>query len=174
MLRRRAGQLVSIARIPYIEAQANRVPPTPSLASMPSLPLYFRCLSAVAVSWLSGCAARHAADPLPPEPHAIEGRIIGQRYFSGATGPGGLQRIEIALTRTATSADLPPRAYVRVDSATRFAVVTGGIVDWRLPSLPFAYVRVWFRGPHSNPTHADFFGDARIIAIDSIPCPVAR
>lgn len=111
-------------------------------------------------------ACRPIPRTLPSNPPDIRGLVTGSSYDSTSSGPGGLNRIGIRLD-PGSAPGLPPRAYARVDSATRFAVVTSEGIDWRLPDLHGAYVRVWFRSPPSTPTSVDFFGDARIVAIDS-------
>lgn len=118
-------------------------------------------------------ACRPAAPGFPPDAPDFQGRINGIYYDAASTGPGGLRRIAVAVDQKYSPA-LPPTGYAWIDSATRFGVVTESGIDWRMPRLRGAYVRVWLGRHMSNPTDIDFFGTARLIAIDSMPSPGPR
>ena len=115
---------------------------------------------------LAACACRPHRQELPVDAPLFHGRIVGERYSVQSTGPGGLSQVEVALSGP-HKRGLPGIAHIRIDSATRFAVVSASGIDWRIPDIYGTYVRVWSRGGTSNPTNVDFFLTARIVAIDS-------
>ena len=55
-----------------------------------------------------------------------------------------------------------------VDSLTSFVGRARDSVDWSLPQLRGAHVRVWFRSPPSSPNVGEVWARASVIAIDSL------
>jgi hypothetical protein len=111
---------------------------------------------------LVGCQRRDRPSPAPPQ---AEGRVTGQAFDTRTRGLGGLSRITIALHRPTVEYS---RAHIWIDSLTVFVGPARDSVDWSLPQLRDAHLRVWFRGQPSTPNAGEVWGKAATVAIDSI------
>lgn len=113
-----------------------------------------------------GCRAPRPT--VPPAPPNFTGFIVGRSFQQASTGPNGLAR----LTLQAPTPTIPPLAYVRIDSATRFVDATGRGLAWDLTgdrARHRARVRVWFRGGEpTSITNTELWANAGLVVIDSV------
>lgn len=118
----------------------------------------------LALAVLSGC--RREVRPPAPVPADVEGRIAGRSFDARTGGLGGVGRLTLTVESRAFA-----RVHVWVDSLTSFVGAARDSVDWRLPQLLDAHVRVWFRGNPSTPNNDEIWAKADVIAIDSLGTP---
>ena len=123
----------------------------------------FRAVVVVAIL-IALPACKRRGEPLPAPPSA-EGAVVGQAFDARTGGWGGLRRITLALHGPTGEYN---RVEVWVDSLTRFVGPERDSVDWSLPQLRGAHVRVWFRSAASTPNAGEVWARAAIIAIDSL------
>ena len=119
------------------------------------------------VALLSPTGCRRAIQSPSPVPADVAGQVLGYAFDARTGGLGGIGRITLTLEPEVTRAFA--RAQLWVDSLTKFEGPARDSVDWALPNLRGAQVRVWFRGDPSTPHNDEIWAKADIIAIDALP-----
>jgi hypothetical protein len=150
---------------------------------MPALMLSHRQVVAIlcaASVMVSACASR--AEPWPPEPADLTGRVVEVRAVSSAIGSGDvdtrlvpgavttsdMQRLRIRVSNYRVARAPVADAFIGVDGVTQVVQATDSRANIAPTALEGAFVRIWLRGTPSKPSATTMTGMARRVVVDSI------